>query len=157
MSGWYRFRLVMLPVCFFAGAVNAAVQDHLAPADAIAPLPRLIVFGIVGVLAMPLMLAAVMFFHSVTPWSDPYWTPPTHQDNPFRLGNPLRFFHFAAFQVMATGLGIAIAAPWTRVDLLVIGVITILGGASTLVGVHLAMRLCKHKLRPTPPAPDPHT
>lgn len=149
MSGWRRFRVAGLILSFLSGIVNATLSHHFGRDEpAVFPFPLLIGFYGFGIFAMPFMLAAVISFQATNPLSDQYWTPPSHDDNPFRIGNPLRFFHFVGFQVPAIGLGVATSAIWTQLDALLTGVFMMLGGVSTLAGVHLAMRICKHKIKP---------
>lgn len=146
MSRWRKFRIAASLLCFVAGFATVVLHNDSAADEQ--PFPfQLSPFSILGLLAMPFVLSAVISFQAMNPLSDQYWSPPTHDDNPFHLGNPLRFFHFASFQVPATGLGITIAGLSMRVDFLVSGIFVMLGGLSTLAGVHLAMRLCKRKIK----------
>lgn len=146
MSRWRKFRIAASLLCFVAGFATVALQSDSAANEQPFPFP-LSPFSILGLLAMPFVLSAVISFQAMNPLSDQYWSPPTHDDNPFHLGNPLRFFHFASFQVSAFGMGMTIAALCTRLDFLISGIFMMLGGLSTLAGVHLAMRFCKRKIK----------
>jgi len=65
-----------------------------------------------------------------------------------RLGNPLLFFHFASFMIMASGVGMLLTSFLGGISQLLQGIYSILGGFACLAGVHLAMRICKRKMEP---------
>lgn len=108
------------------------------------------IFAIAGVLLMPVMLLAIIGLQALNPWSDDLWTRPTHRSNPFRLGNPLLLFHFAAYFAAASGLGVLVSSLWHGLYAAAYGALGILGAASVLVGVRLCMRVFKHKMAEEP-------
>ncbi len=100
----------------------------------------------VATLLMPLMLLFVISIQAVNPWSDEKWLRPTHGCNPFRLGNPLLFFHFGAYWFGAIGIGFLLSALWNGVYAVALGVFMLLGAVATLAGVRLSMLVFKSKM-----------
>jgi hypothetical protein len=98
---------------------------------------------------------AVLSIQVVNPLSDAQWTRPTHASNPLRLGNPLLFFHFAAYLAGAIGIGYLLSALWNGVYAIGMGVFMLLGAVATLAGVRLSMVVFKSKMADesrTPPS-----
>jgi hypothetical protein len=143
---WFKIRLGFHAFGLVSGALfahrGAAGLTGLEPWG-----PRfLAIFGGIAVLVLPFMLVAVLSIQAVNPLSDKQWTRPTHASNPFRLGNPLLFFHFAAYLALAQAVGILLSALWNGVYAAALGVFMLLGAVATLVGVRLSMRVFKSKM-----------
>ena len=146
---WIRIRAILLGLSVIAGGLAFLMPDTFPYSDL--PPSMAWIFGgfiLLSLVLAPFMLAAVILFQAINPFSDKVWTRPSHYCNPFRLGNPLLFFHFASFMFMAAGLGMSLTSFMGGIRQLLEGVYTILGGFAFLAGVHLAMRWCKHKMEP---------
>jgi hypothetical protein len=155
--------MVLLGLSVIAGGITFLTPDTFPYADA-APLMAGIFFGVFILLSLtlfPLMVAAGISFLSVVSWGAKVWTRPSHDCNPFRLGNPLLFVHFVSFMSMAAGLGMLLTSFLGGINQLLQGVYNILVGCALLAAVHVAMRWCKHKMEPvsdtTPKAPADRT
>lgn len=108
-----------------------------------------VVFGLHAILLtlfLPLGLLFVIGIQSVNPFSDDVWTRPTHHSNPLHLGNPLLFFHFFAFFVGASGLGVVVSSLWNGLPAALHGILGLWGSSMILVGIRLCMRVFQHKL-----------
>ena len=53
----------------------------------------------------PISMLLLLGIQTRNPLLARVWTIPTHGSNPFRLRDPLHFFHFAAYFVGASGVG----------------------------------------------------
>jgi hypothetical protein len=152
---WFKVRLGFHVFGLAGGALFAhqgvAELARLEPWE----LGFLAILSGVAVLLMPFMLVMVLSIQAVNPLSDAAWTRPTHASNPFRLGNPLLFFHFAGYLAGAQGLGFLLSALWNGVYAAAIGVFMLLGAVATLAGVRLSMWVFRSKLadesRASPP------
>lgn len=103
-------------------------------------------FAVVSLALIPVMLLFVIGIQTINPFSDKEWTPPTHHSSPFRLGNPLLFFHFGAFFIGAGGLGLLVSSLWNGLFAAAHGLLVVLGSLMLLVGVRVCMRVFKHKM-----------
>ncbi len=143
---WFKIRMGLTGLTFVSGLALPSQE---------ADIPQWpVVFSVVACLLISLFAVfGVLFvigFQAFSPLSDKVWKRPTHRTNPFRLGNPLPFFHFGAFYSGAGGLGMLISTLWKGTDAAMIGAFITLNSACVLVGVHLAMRVFEHKLRKEP-------
>lgn len=94
----------------------------------------------------PFMVAGVISFQAINPFSADKWTPPSHYANPLNLKNPLLFFHFASYAIIAQGSGVIATSFMGGIPQLLSGLMGIAGGVACLAGVHLSMRWCKNKM-----------
>jgi hypothetical protein len=144
---WLRMRLVLIGIFFIGGSLSFLVPDLFTFPDLPPTMMWLPIGFLVTCIALsPIMVAAVISFQVLNPFTDKTWTRPTHSSNPLRLRNPLLFFHFASYLCMAQGLGMALTSflgGWVQ---LMWGLQGLAGGLGCLAGVHLAMRWCKHKM-----------
>jgi len=148
-QAWYKTRMVLLGLSAVAGGLTFLTPDTFPYKDL--PPTMAWIFGgfiLLSLVLFPLMVAAVISFQALNPLSNKVWTRPSQYCNPFRLGNPLLFFHFAAFAFIACGLGMLLTSFLGGLSQLLQGVYSILGGLACLAGVHLAMRICKRKMEP---------
>jgi hypothetical protein len=102
----------------------------------------------VMLLVLPFMVAVLILFQSLNPMSNDVWERPHHRANPFRLGNPLLFLHFAGWLAIASGAGMALRSVTGELGFLFHGLYVIVSGGSILVGVRLGMRWCRKKMAP---------
>lgn len=153
MTGWFKFRVACWTIAFLEGLVLPSLQKHFPPSEEL-PLSEIVIINAIGLVALPAMMVVFFWLRAMAPLGNEYWKSPTHHDNPFHFRNPFGFFHFVAFCCPFMGLGLMIAAIWTRVDFLVYGVFGILYGVSLLAGVHLSMRVFKDKMQPSPEVPE---
>ena len=149
---WFKLRITIITLSAIATGGFVLFAPPL-PFFSDAP-PYIVWSDICAVIFMlvitPFMIAAVISFQSINPLSDQVWTRPSHNINPFRFGNPLPFFHFASYGIMAQGFAMvltSIIGGWTQ---FLYGILVVMGGFLGLAGVHLSMRWCKHKMEPEP-------
>ena len=148
---WWRLRWGFYTFLFIAGLLSSilAPRNSSPPSEPFDPT----FFTISAVLmalfytSIPLMVAAMISFQAINPFSASSWRSPTHSTNPFTLSDPLHFFHFAGYAVLAMGLGVVIGSPFSRFRTLGEGASSTVMGLGVLVGVRLAMRWCRHKIQ----------
>jgi len=139
---WLRIRLAVMGIVA-VGSGMAPLFPEDSPFVGLSPLVALgvgIVIMVTELVMIPVMIAAVISLQSANPTSAKVWTRPTHYDNPFRFSNPLLFFHFASYVIMAGGLGVLVSFVAGALTRLLEGGVIAAGGAGCLAGVHLAMR-----------------
>ena len=148
---WFQVRLVLMAFAFVSLLAIPSGQFTPGQFTELAEMPswRVWVSGammIIFIFTMPMILQVIFAIQYVNPLSDKTWTRPTHESNPFHLGNPLLFFHFVAYVFGAGSMGTLLSAIWNGLPALLGGLAGILGAFSVLLGVHLAMRLFRSKM-----------
>ena len=147
---WYRVRMALYTVAAVQGFAAPIVNP---PAEVLVDLsgPVRVVAIILSMLA-PLGMGPVVFIviaiTAINPFADDHWPWPNHDTNPLQLGNPLPFFHFFSYFILAAAGGALLATPfagWLGVGA---AVALALGGLSCLAGVHAAARFATNKTRP---------
>ena len=146
----YRIRMFVLGLNAILGAsvvlsptlASFAEFDELPPSFAWI-LGACILFSL---LVTPFMVAAVIAFQSINPFSADQWERPSHYANPLNLSNPLYFFHFASFAIMAQGAGCIATSIIGGVPQFLYGVVGVVGGLACQAGVKLSMKWCKKKM-----------
>jgi hypothetical protein len=103
-------------------------------------------FIMFGLAVTPLMVATVIAFQSINPFSAETWEKPSHYVNPLNLRNPLYFFHFASFAIMAQGAGCILTSFIGGVPQFLYGLVGLFGGLACLGGVKISMKWCKKKM-----------
>jgi len=103
---------------------------------------------LVGAFLATVAVALVLTVLAVSPLGNRSWTRPTHHDNPFRFGNPLLFFHFAGWFLVAGGSGMVLGFLVGRGWQLLYGLLVVTVGVGCLLAVHLAMWLRRHRMAP---------
>jgi len=98
--------------------------------------------ALVGLLLAPLLVAGIIRHQSVAGSSAGALHRPSHFVNPLSFRSPQLFFHFAAFFIMAHGVGAMLTSPLGGVHQAVEGALRLTGGTACLFGVHLGMRWC---------------
>jgi len=101
-----------LLVAFFALGIifpyNEFRIDELADAVPVG-IPVLVIgMCILAILFPPLALIFVIGIQAFNPFSAPLWTKPSWRSNFLNLRDPLHFFHFGAFAVLAGAAGSAL-------------------------------------------------
>ncbi len=143
---WFKIRLVLF-VLSFASALfvpNPQIEE-LSRASGMDRIILSVALVLVAVF-IPFALLCILTIQTINPFSDRLWSRPNHQSNPFRLGNPLLFFHFAAYFFAAAGAGTIISCLWRGLFAVIFG-LTMLGySLSLLIGVRLVMGVFKHKM-----------
>ncbi len=143
---WFRIRLVLFVISFvFALFICDTQIEHLSTTSGT---DRIILSAVLASVAVfiPFVLLCILTVQTVNPFSDRLWARPNHQSNPFRLGNPLLFFHFAAYLGAAAGSGIILSSLWRGSCAAIFGLITLAYSLSLLIGVRLVMKVFKHKM-----------
>ncbi len=157
MSGktWFKIRIVLF-VLNFAGALfvpNPQIEEFSRTSG----MDRIFIsaFLVFGAVLLPFMLLFILAIQVINPLSDKIWARPNHYCNPFRLGNPLLFFHFAAHLFAVIGLGIIISSLWRGLFTAIYGLLIVVYALSMLIGVRLAIRVFKRKIaEDTPSGPS---
>lgn len=143
---WFRIRMALFVLTFLSALLvpNPQIEELSATSG----MDQIFLFVFLGVVAVfiPFMLLCTLAIQAINPFSDKVWTRPTHQSNPFRLGNPLLFFHFGVYLCAASGLGIIVSSLWRGLFAAVFGLIMLVYSVSILLGVRLTMRVFKHKM-----------
>ncbi len=143
---WLKIRLILFAVSF--GSALFVADPQIEELSRTAGMDRIIlcvILSLVGV-CIPFVLVCVLTIQTINPLSDRLWARPTHKSNPFHLGNPLLFFHFAAYFFAAAGLGIIISSLWRGPCAAICGLITVVYSLSLLIGVRLVMKVFEHKM-----------
>ena len=143
---WFRIRISLFVFSFAAALFVPNPQiEELSTASG---MDRIFLFAALAVIAVviPFMVLAVLAFQAINPFSDKTWKLPTHHSNPFRLGNPLLFFHFAVYLGAAAGLGTVISSVWRGLFAAILGLILLVYSLSVLIGVRLTMRVFRYKM-----------
>ena len=145
---WFKIRMGVMA----AGFVIGLIASGALPVDELRELPTpmlgvLTAVVIIGLALMPVMLIAVVGVQAINPASDERWDVPSHRSNPFRLGNPLTFFHFIGCTIAVASLGFIVSGIWNGLYAVIYGVLLLIGSAMVLLGVRLCTRIFKHKIR----------
>jgi hypothetical protein len=142
---WFWVRLA----CIGSAVVLSQLASVVGPSDPL-PVPWLPLgaAALLSLLFMPFMLLAVIGVQAVNPMSDDRWSVPRHDTNPFRLGDPLHLFHFAAFLIIGCGIGSIVGAIWAGWLSLGMGLFQVLGGLMLLLSVRWCIKVYKHKYVP---------
>lgn len=97
------------------------------------------VFGIVSMLF-------VVGIQAFNPRSDPEWFYPGWALNPFKLGQPLQFFHVGGYFIFAAGVGALLRSLFVPDMSLAEPVVFTFWGAGTLAGVWCCARIFRKKM-----------
>jgi len=141
---WFRIRLVLICLGFVVGIASPPwLSDEL-----LSEIPWPFVAGALAMALFfpPIALLFVIGIQAINPWSDRWWHRPTHRSNPFRLGNPLLFFHFAVYFSAVGGLGQLASGIWSGAGAALTGLSVLIGSGSTLLGLRLCMGVYRHKM-----------
>ena len=107
---------------------------------------------LLGLLIMPPAFLAVIGIQAVNHMSAPVWTRPNWSSNFLNLRDPLHFFHFGAWCIMAAGPGMILMAPFTHWLYAAWGALVIAGCAEMLWVVRLCARVYRRKYQEVPGA-----
>jgi len=97
-------------------------------------------------LACPVMLVVVLTVQSINPRSAPEWRRPSWLLNPFNFREPLQFFHFAAYVLLAQGLATLVKVAVSPIPFYAEALVPLAMGVGIWGGVQLAPRLFKSKV-----------
>lgn len=148
-STWFRLRLVVIVLAAVAGGLVCLDEDLFSPLI-LSPEPWWKASGVflLGACLAPLVVAAVVSLLAINPMRDRKWSRPTHHASPFGFTNPLPFFHFTAHVIGAAAVGMLLTSVVGGIVQFFYGLLVIGGSAGCLLGVHLAMRLCRGRMAP---------
>lgn len=147
---WFRLRIAIIAATAATVLLVPAepyVEMRTLPSEMIL---LLAVFAVASLVTIPFLLLVVVGFQAINPFSDQEWSTPSHDANPFYLRNPLFFFHFAAYVTLATGASLVLSSIWRGWFALAHGVLMLLAAPMTLAGVHLCIRVFRHKVPESP-------
>lgn len=142
---WFKIRLVILAVVFGMSLVQSFFYADQFPRRLISS-REFALFGLIGLVLFPFMIAVVIGLQRFSPFSDKTWRRPTHHDNPFQFGNPLPFVHFAIFLNAAWASAMILSSLWNGTEFLRYGIVQMLGSLSVWTGLLLSMRICRRKI-----------
>ncbi len=141
MSGWPYVRRAAVAASFLGGLFGAGRSVEIGmPAPYIAA--AVFAVGLIGML----FVIGIQAFNSR---SDTVWSYPRWGLNPFSLGQPLQFFHFGGYFILASGIGALLRSllfsgvPYAE------PIVLACGGVGTLAGVWCCTRVFKHKMERT--------
>jgi hypothetical protein len=95
---------------------------------------------------IPFSLLFVIWLQYINPRSAPVWRYPEWKINPFKLSEPLQFFHLGAFVCLAQGIGFLVKLAITRTPVFPEALIGVIMGAGTLLGVRLCTLVFRKKM-----------
>lgn len=154
-----QLRRILLILCLLMPSVGWFFQADQMPEALNEPMGRTFfyVFCLLAVLLSPFMMMFAIGFQIVNPFTDETWNIPTADCNPLRLGNPLRFGHFASQLCIAQGVGLLLVSLWAGwphnlsrgIYLAVAGVTTGLVGFGFFLGLLWTIRLAGDKVQPS--------
>lgn len=139
MQNWTIIRVVLIGAAFLISAFGGQDQSESEQIPAV----FLLIVLVVGVIGLPF----IMGIQRVNPWSAKVWRYPTWSANPFQLREPLQFFHFGGYFMLATGIGpllnqLAMGLPLHSSS----SSMPVVFGAGLLIGVQICTRLYKSKM-----------
>jgi len=97
------------------------------------------VFSVLGIVF-------VFAIQSFNPWSAPVWHRPSWSRNPLNFGEPLQFFHLAAFACLASGIVTLLRIAISRFPFYVGALVPVAMSVGVLVGLQGAMFLASSKM-----------
>ena len=97
---WTVIRIIFIAAAFLSSTFITQAQPQTEDAP-IAILIAAFLFGIVGLLF-------VVGMQRINPLSAKLWRYPKWSINPFQMREPLQFFHFGGYFMLASGAGIAL-------------------------------------------------
>ncbi len=103
--------------------------------------PAAFVFGVVG-------LQFIIGFQAYNPVSAKVWLRPDWKLNPFSLSQPLQFFHFSGWYMLASSLQLMPAAIKGNEESMYLAASTASFGLGMLVGVRLSVLIYRRKFDP---------
>jgi hypothetical protein len=142
---WFKFRIALICLSFLMAWLIP--DQHL---DELRSMPgwMLAATGVICLLFVattPLFILFLIGIQSRNPLSKRTWRKPDMQANPFNFGNPLQFFHFAAYLLGACAFGVLISSPWRGRYFVAEGMFLAMESLMILAGVRLSLRVYKHK------------
>jgi hypothetical protein len=143
---WFQVRIVLFTLGFLVALAAPIEQPEELHSMQSWMLGIVVLILLVSLLLIPCMILIVIGVQSVNPLSDQIWTRPNHHVNPFHFGNPLLFFHFAAYLFGSCALGVLFSSLWRGSLVALEGCYSALCSLMVLVGVQLSMRVFKRKL-----------
>lgn len=96
-------------------------------------------FGIIAMLF-------VVGMQRLNPWTAKEWRYPSWTLNPFQLREPLLFFHFGAYFMLASGIGLLINQVTHGLPITGTSLIQLVFGAGILAGVKVCTLVYKDKM-----------
>ena len=145
---YFFIRMAATVLALVAGSLSALQRDE-SPLAELPPMATWFLAGLslLGLLLTPFLVAGIIRVQSLGALASEPLCWPSHSANPLTLRSPHLFFHFAAFFVMAHGVGALLTSPFGGGHQLTEGAFQLAGGAACLAGVHLGMRKCRDGLR----------
>src|SRR5262245_26024000 len=141
MNPWLYVRGGLVVVSFLDGAIAASRLDIALDQDFHEIAAAVFVFGIVAMLL-------IVGVQALASRSDAEWTYPSWRLNPFKLGQPLQFFHLGGYFFLAEGAGVLLRSLFVEAMPLGEPVVLTACGIGMLTGVWCCTRLFKRKMAP---------
>ena len=137
-TNWTFFRMSLVAVAFIAGVLGA--QAALVSER----IPWITLLGMFA-LAIPAMLL-VVGLQRINPWSAGTWQFPDWSLNPFQLREPLQFFHFTGYLLLAAGLGGIAGGLFGNHAITANNQVLVAGGAGQLCGIYACTIVFSNKM-----------
>jgi hypothetical protein len=141
MSKWIIIRTILIIAAFVLSAVSG---EGSKPTEDV-PLLFLPIAFIFGVIA----LLFVVGVQRINPWSAKLWRYPDWSINPFQMREPIQFFHFGGYFMVASGAGGLIHQAFTGQLFFREGVLLTFG-TGILAGVRACTVAYQEKMVSTP-------
>ncbi|MCL4777380.1 MAG: hypothetical protein KJ054_07700 [Gammaproteobacteria bacterium] len=137
-TNWTFFRVSLVAIAFIGGVMGA--QAALVSER----IPWIMLLGMF-VACIPVMLL-VIGLQRANPWSAAIWQYPDWSLNPLQLREPLQFFHFTGFLLLAAGLGGIAGGLFGPNAITANNQVLVVGGAGQLAGVHVCTIVFRNKM-----------
>jgi hypothetical protein len=138
MNAWRHFRVCVIAV-FFAGGLFGGSRGMNTGYPLAYLAGAVFLFGVIGMLF-------VIGIQAVNPRSDAVWERPNWISNPFKGGQPLQFFYFGGYFILAGGIGGLLRSAFVSGTPIVEPVVLTCWGAGMLLGVWVCTQVFRFKM-----------
>ncbi|MHC4552333.1 MAG: hypothetical protein ACYSUT_06155 [Planctomycetota bacterium] len=148
---WKKARIVFYILSFITGLFSfSEVQEDMVILSSVdGPFMELIllIFSILTVLFIYPAFLIVIGFQVKNPLCDKVWYLPEHSKNPLNLGQPLYFFHFAAYSGICTSIGILVSFIWNGLQAIGIGLFLLFAFLNVIWAIKFCIRVFNYKFQ----------
>lgn len=137
-TNWTFFRVSLVAIAFIGGVMGA--QAALVSEQ----IPWILLLGMF-VASIPVMLL-VIGLQRANPWSAATWQYPDWSLNPLQFREPLQFFHFTGFLLLAAGLGGIAGGMFGPHAITANNQVLVAGGGGQLAGVYVCTIVFRSKM-----------
>jgi hypothetical protein len=135
---WTYIRATLIVATFLSSAfiTQAPAQSEDSP------LPFLVAAFLIGIVGLLFVVGA----QRINPLSAKLWRYPNWSINPFQMREPLHFFHFAGYFMLASGAGAALHQIFVGSTLHASDCLSLIFGLGILCGVRVCTVVYKNKM-----------